>query len=168
MVVDWAELYRTAFPALVRFLHRKVWDIERAKDLAQETFVRALREEPAKPRAWLFTVAANLARDQARTAIRRKRHLALLKSEAEGSRTFKDPSMELESAERGAGVRRALETLGERDKEALLLWDAELSYGEIAEALEIAVGSVGTTLARARERLVKAYRQQEQEDVAHR
>ena len=76
--------------------------------------------------------------------------------------------MELESAERGAGVRRALETLGERDKEALLLWDAELSYGEIAEALEIAVGSVGTTLARARERLVKAYRQQEQEDVAHR
>ena len=50
MVVDWAELYRTAFPELVRFLHRKVWDIERAKDLAQETFVRALREEPAKPR----------------------------------------------------------------------------------------------------------------------
>ena len=43
VVVDWAELYRTAFPELVRFLHRKVWDIERAKDLAQETFVRALR-----------------------------------------------------------------------------------------------------------------------------
>ena len=167
VVVDWAELYRTAFPELVRFLHRKVWDIERAKDLAQETFVRALREEPTKPRAWLFTVAANLARDEARTAIRRKRHLALLKSEVETGPVSEDPAREFESTERQASVQRALDSLGERDQEALLLWDAELSYGEIAETLEIAVGSVGTTLARARERLVKAYRQQEQEDVAH-
>ena len=42
VVVDWGELYRTALPDLVRFLHRKVWDMERAKDLAQDTFVRAL------------------------------------------------------------------------------------------------------------------------------
>jgi DNA-directed RNA polymerase specialized sigma24 family protein len=47
---DWTSLYRSVFPDLVRFLHRKVWDEERAKDLAQEAFVRALREEPDKPR----------------------------------------------------------------------------------------------------------------------
>ena len=80
MDVDWGELYRTALPDLVRFLHRKVWDIERARDLAQDTFVRALRENPDNPRSWLFTVAANLARDEARMAIRRKRHLTLLKN----------------------------------------------------------------------------------------
>ncbi len=56
---------------------------------------------------------------------------------------------------------------GERDREALLLWDAGLDYGEIAGALEISTGSVGTTLARARERLVKAHREREQDDVAH-
>ena len=67
--IDWGELYTTALPDLVRFLHRKVWDMERARDLAQDAFVRALRENPANPRAWLFTVAANLARDEARTVM---------------------------------------------------------------------------------------------------
>jgi RNA polymerase sigma-70 factor (ECF subfamily) len=165
--VDWGELYRTALPDLVRFLHRKVWDIERARDLAQDTFVRALRENPDNPRSWLFTVAANLARDEARTAIRRKRHLTLLKTETEVNTATVDPAAELERAEREAMVRHALEALGERDREALLLWDAGLDYGEIAGALEISTGSVGTTLARARERLVKAHREQEQDDVAH-
>ena len=167
MDVDWGELYRTTLPDLVRFLHRKVWDMERARDLAQDTFVRALREKPSSPRAWLFTVAANLARDEARTAIRRKRHLTLLKTETELSAVNVDPSGELERGEREAVVRRALEALGERDREALLLWDAGLDYGEIAAALEISTGSVGTTLARARKRLVKAHREQEQDDVAH-
>ena len=167
MDVDWGELYRTALPDLVRFLHRKVWDMERAKDLAQDTFVRALRENPDEPRAWLFTVAANLARDEARTAIRRKGHLMLLKTEAEVSAAPVDPAGELERGEREAAVRRALEALSERDREALLLWDAGLDYTEIAGALEISTGSVGTTLARARERLVKAHREREQDDVAH-
>ena len=78
-----------------------------------------------------------------------------------------DPSGELERSQQEATVRRALDALGERDREALLLWDAGLDYGEIAGALEISTGSVGTTLARARERLVKAHREQEQDDVAH-
>ena len=167
MDVDWGELYRTALPDLVRFLHRKVWDMERAKDLAQDTFVRALRENPDQPRAWLFTVAANLARDEARTAIRRKGHLTLLKTDAETHAASPDPAAELERGEREATVRRALEALSERDREALLLWDAGLDYEEIAGALEISVGSIGTTLARARDRLVKAHREQEQDDVAH-
>lgn len=166
MDADWAELYRTTLPDLVRFLHRKVWDLERAKDLAQETFVRALRERPEKPRAWLFTVAANLARDEARTAIRRKRHLTLLKSEAEVRGPAAAPDDELERGEREAEVRQALESLGERDREALLLWDAGQNYQEIAEALDLSVGAVGTTLARARQRLVKAHRDMEQADVA--
>lgn len=166
MDADWAELYRTTLPDLVRFLHRKVWDIERAKDLAQETFVRALRDRPDKPRAWLFTVAANLARDEARTAIRRKRHLILLKSEVEVRGPGTDPEAELERGEREAQVRMALESLSERDREALLLWDAGQNYEEIAEALELSVGAIGTTLARARQRLVQAHRDMEQADAA--
>jgi len=39
---DIAEVYRNTYPALVRFLYRKVWDAERAEDLAQEAFARAL------------------------------------------------------------------------------------------------------------------------------
>ena len=44
-------------------------------------FVRALAHRPDKPRAWVFAVAANLARDEARAAVRRTRHLTLLKGD---------------------------------------------------------------------------------------
>lgn len=167
--IDWNDLYRTTFPDLVRFLHRKVWDAERARDLAQEAFVRALQHEPKKPRAWLFQVAANLARDEARTVIRRKKHLVLLKSEAESREgSMKDPSAELAEKERWAAVRESLDSLSEKDREALLLWDAGQSYTEIARQLGLAVGAVGTTLARARKRLAEAYNEREKADVARR
>lgn len=54
-------------------------------------------------------------------------------------------------------ARAALEELGERDREALLMREEGLDYGEIAAALELSIGSVGTTLSRARRRLVEAY-----------
>lgn len=167
--IDWNDLYRTTFEDLVRFLHRKVWDAERARDLAQEAFVRALQHEPRKPRAWLFQVAANLAKDEARTVIRRKKHLVLLKSDAESREgSVEDPQSKLLERERWARVREALDSLSERDREALLLWDAGQSYTEIANQLDLAVGAVGTTLSRARRRLAEAYREKEEADVARR
>ena len=159
MSTDWNDLYRSTFPDLVRFLHRKVWDAERARDLAQETFVRALQHEPKKPRAWLFQVAANLARDEARTVIRRRKHLALLKGEAEAQEEerVKDPAAVLSEQETWGRVREALDALSEKDRDVLLLWDAGQSYTEIAKQTGLAVGAVGTTLARARRRLAEAY-----------
>lgn len=164
MSVDWSEIYRSTYPDLVRFLTRKVWDQERARDLAQEAFVRALRNEPRRPRAWLFQVAANLARDEARTVVRRKRHLTLLKGEMERTAASKpDPADRVEDAEMWSAVRAALETLTERDREVLLLWDAGCSYPEIAKHVGLAVGAVGTTLARARTRLAQAYDERERD-----
>ena len=81
MTDELEQLYKTTYTAVVRFLYRKVWDAERAEDLAQEVFVRALSHKPEKPRAWVFAVAANLARDEARAAVRRRRHLTLLKGD---------------------------------------------------------------------------------------
>ncbi len=167
MTADWSDLYRAVYPDLVRFLNAKVWDGERAQELAQEVFVRALKEEPLpeRPRSWLFTVAANLARDEARTVLRRKRHLVLLKGEMSET-TGGTPAEELERREQRDGVRRALSSLGERDREVLLLWDAGLNYNEISQHTGLAVGAIGTTLARARRRLVEAYHEEEREDVA--
>jgi len=159
---DLEQLYRTTYPSVVRFLFRKVWDADRAQDLAQEVFVRAMSHRPEKPRAWVFAVAANLARDEARAAVRRKRHLILLKGDPVAMPTTEpaaDESVELE--ERRATVERALSALTPRDREVLLLWDAGLSYPEIAQQTGLAVGAVGTTLARARRRLVDAYDRQE-------
>lgn len=157
MAVDWEDVYRSTFPDLVRYLHRKVWDADRARDLAQEAFARSLGREPEDPRSWVFTVAANLARDEARTDIRRTRHLTLVKAERETEPTPPDALLRLEREETAALARRALDRLSERDREALLLWDAGLSYREIADRTGLSAGAVGTTLARARKRLVDAY-----------
>src|SRR5205809_1493558 len=65
---DLAEVYRNTYRALVRFLYRKVWDAERAEDLAQEAFARALVHKPENARGWLFIVAANMARSEEHTS----------------------------------------------------------------------------------------------------
>jgi RNA polymerase sigma-70 factor (ECF subfamily) len=165
------QLYKTTYTAVVRFLYRKVWDAERAEDLAQEVFVRALSHKPEKPRAWVFAVAANLARDEARAAVRRRRHLTLLKGDPIAQPTVAPPADHVvEHDEQMASVHDALRTLTPRDREILLLWDAGLSYPEIAAQTGLAVGAVGTTLARARRRLVDAHDSQRSDtgtDAAH-
>jgi RNA polymerase sigma-70 factor (ECF subfamily) len=152
---DLADVYRSTYPALVRFLYRKVWDAERAEDLAQEAFSRALAHRPENPRGWLFVVAANMARDEARRAARERRHLTLLAAEPQDDRPSPEEALDDESRRRR--VREALDRLTPRDREALLLWDAGLSYDEIAAHTGLARTAVGTTLARARRRLVEAY-----------
>lgn len=167
MHTDWAAEYRSSYPDLVRYLHFKVGDADRARDLAQEVFARALGHSPANPRGWLFTVASNLARDEARLVVRRKRHLALLRGEATvHSSPPPDPAAAFEASERRTAVREVLDALGERDREVLLLWNAGLSYQEIARQIGLAPGSVGTTLARARRRFVDAFNAREARHAA--
>ena len=165
------RLYQTTYQAVVRFLYRKVWDADRAEDLAQEVFVRAMAHRPEKPRAWVFAVAANLARDEARAAVRRKKHLTLMTTDP-GTRPSAGRSIEdeLEHDEQVSRVHDALADLTPRDRDILLLWDAGLSYPEIAAQTGLAVGAVGTTLARARRRLVEAFDRQQarrMDDAAH-
>ncbi|UCG76523.1 MAG: sigma-70 family RNA polymerase sigma factor [Gemmatimonadota bacterium] len=167
MATDWAAVYEATYTDLVHFLYRKVWDAQRAEDLAQDAFVRALRHDPERPRAWLFTVASNLARDEARSAVRRRRHLRLIRTELETAPpAASEPADRLDREKRAEAVRLALEALSERDREILLLWDAGLSYREIAEETGLAPGAIGTTLSRARGRLVLAYEERAQRDVA--
>jgi RNA polymerase sigma-70 factor, ECF subfamily len=164
--IDWGALYEEAWPALVRYLYRKVWDRDRAAELAQDVFVRALAARPENPRAWLFTVAANIAHDEARLAIRRRKQLALMKLETEANPPRVDPIATMESDARAAAVRRALESLSERDREVLLLRDAGLSYPDIAAQTGLAIGAIGTTLCRARKRLVEAHTHLEETHAA--
>lgn len=166
MPEDLAEVYRTTYRALVRFLYRKVWDAERAEDLAQEAFARALVHKPDNARGWLFVVAANMVRDEARRAARERRHLTLLTNEPTTEAAAPDEAMD--RATQQVRVRAALDALTPRDREALLLWDAGMSYDEIASQTGLARGAVGTTLSRARRRLVDAYGRGSEEEHAAR
>ena len=153
-------MYAEYHGPLVRLLTRRTGDPARAEDLAQEVFVRAMESPPSNPRPWLFAVALNLARDDGRKAIRQERHLALFAAEQSGT-SAPAPDQQVERNERAAAVRAALDALTETDRSALLLKAEGCSYDEIASALGLAKGAIGTTLARARRRLVEAYRARE-------
>lgn len=165
---DLEQLYKTTYTAVVRFLYRKLLDAERAEELAQEVFIRALTHRPDKPRAWLFAVAANLARDEVRTAVRRRRHLTLLTGDPDVEPSHLDSADHIvEHDEQMASVQEALATLTPRDRDILLLWDGGLSYPEIAAHTGLAIGAVGTTLARARRRLIEAHDHRQRNRKGH-
>ena len=154
---DVDRLFRTYNTALVRYLTRRLGDRDWAEEVAQETFLRALRQESlTNERAWLFAVATNLVRDEARKASRQRRQLALL-AEEERDVSVEPQETTLERAQEAALARKAVDALAERDRLALLMREEGLDYSEIAEALELSPGSVGTTLSRARRRLVESY-----------
>jgi len=136
-------------------------DRDWAEEVAQETFVRALRQSSiTNERAWLFAVATNLVRDEARKDARQRRHLQLL-AEQERDTVSVSEATSLEQAQERAReqmlARRAVDSIAERDRLALLMREEGLNYDEIAEALGLSPGSVGTTLSRARRRLTEVY-----------
>lgn len=102
-------------------------------------------------------MALNLARDDGRRAAREERRLQLIRGEAAGA-AAPAADVALERDERIVRVRAALDELSEQDRAALLLKAEGFSYEELAAALGLAKGAIGTTLARARRRLVEAYR----------
>jgi len=156
-VHDVDRLFRTYHDMLVRYLTRRLGDRDWAEEVAQETFVRALRQETiTNERAWLFTVANNLVRDDARKSARQRRHLELLREEQKDD-VFEPEPLSAERAEDAALARAAVDGLAERDRLALLMREEGLDYEEIAVALKLSVRSVGTTLSRARRRLVEHY-----------
>jgi RNA polymerase sigma-70 factor (ECF subfamily) len=153
------RLFRTYHQPLVRYLTRRLGDRDWAEEVAQETFLRALRQDRlTSERSWLFAVATNLVRDEARKDERRRRHLQLLASEERDKVVELEP-LDVERAQEQAMARRAVDSLAERDRLALLMREEGLDYNEIAEALGMSVGSIGTTLSRARRRLAEAYEQ---------
>ena len=151
------RLFKTYHAPLVRYLTRRLGDRDWAEEVAQEVFLRALRQDSLQSeRSWLFAVATNLVRDEARRTARQRRHLQVL-AEEERDKVFEPPPTTAERAHEAAIARQALESLVEKDRLALLMREEGLNYEEIAAALDLSVGSVGTTLARARRRLAETY-----------
>jgi RNA polymerase sigma-70 factor (ECF subfamily) len=158
------ELYAQFHQPLLRMLYRRTGDHDRAEDIAHETFARAIATPPDNPRPWLFAVALNLVRDDGRRAVRQGRRLQLLKAESVTHAPAADD--EYERLTKSRLVRAALDQLRDIDREILLLKAEGFDYDEIAAATGLAKGAIGTTLARARRRLVEGYRTQEKEHHA--
>jgi len=129
-----------------------------ADDLAQETFVKALRsihrfEGGSALFTWLYRIAVNTARDH--LASRRRRPAVSLEGEdgllADPPAPGDEPPEALLRLERQRAVRLALERLPEPFRTTLILRDMEgNSYEQVAEILGISIGTVESRIFRAR------------------
>lgn len=165
---SFGELYERLQPSLVRYLERLTGDGDVAQDVSQEAFLRLLRRSDLTgddARLWIFTVATNLVRDYGRSVVRRKRILTARPVVPNAPPT---PDLEAERNERVSLVRLALRQLPERDQQLLLMREEGFRYQEMAEAVGVAPGSVGTLIARALKKFAAVYRSDEEQDDAHR
>jgi RNA polymerase sigma factor (sigma-70 family) len=143
------------YPVLVRFLYKRVWDVDQAEDLAQEAFVRLLDARPPKPEAWLFTVACNLAKNALRGDQRRSHRLTLL-AVASADDAVVGPDRVMVRDETALEVRRVLDALSERDRTLLLLHEDGVPYKELARIVGVNATSIAPLLARARQRFLRS------------
>jgi RNA polymerase sigma-70 factor (ECF subfamily) len=142
---------------------------EEARDLTQETFLRAFQSigrfrGEADLRTWLYRIAINQARNRWRWWRRRRRdstvsldamqgqtNQPLMATLVEGS---ENPEQRTLAHEREVALRAALQKLGTSYRETVILRDIEgFSYEEIATTLGINVGTVKSRLARGRQEL---------------
>jgi RNA polymerase sigma-70 factor (ECF subfamily) len=152
-------LFQSHFHRLVRYLDRLSGDPELASDLAQETFVKLHRRGtlPDRPEAWLITVAMNLFRNASSTAARRRRLLTVARVEETLGDPMPAPDRLVEGTDERERVRAAIDQLGERERQLLLLRAEGYGYRELAAALDLHEASVGTLLARAKRAFREAY-----------
>ncbi|HMD90359.1 MAG TPA: sigma-70 family RNA polymerase sigma factor [Anaerolineaceae bacterium] len=152
----YGELVRRHYPGVVRVVFRMCSDTTLAEDASQEAFIRAWLNLPsyqltAPFRSWLYRIAINVALDQ----LRRKQEESL---EEEQVMLVKDtaagPETSLIEKERAAMIQKAMQELPAAARSVLVLREyGELSYQEIAKALDIPIGTVMSRLNYARTRL---------------
>ena len=153
-------LFRRHYDRVYGLLFRLVGNRVEAEDLTQEVFLKLYRRPLRGSRehnvaAWLYQVATNMGYNHIRGRRRFWQRNVVLVPEANSRQD--DPAERAAERETRAAVRAALARLPERQVQLLLLRQMGLSYAELAEACEVAPGSVGTLLARAAEAFRKAY-----------
>lgn len=151
-------LYSRWQQPIYRFTYRMLRNTGAAEEVTQEVFIRVYRARErympeASFRCWLFRIAANLCSNERRRASVRLEVASGEDLDLEASGTG-DPGLISAASELSSAVDRALDTLPERQRAAVLLARYEgCSMAEIGEILEISAGAAKLLLHRAREQL---------------
>ncbi|MEK7952461.1 RNA polymerase sigma factor [Luteolibacter soli] len=131
---------------LVGYAYGFVHDLERARDIVQDTFIRLCQQDVAKVKdglkTWLFTVCRNRALD----VLRKESRVSPLDDDQLKRRPAEafSPDESLEHSERIAAVMRYLDRLSENQRTVILMKFRDgLSYNEICETTGLSSGNVG-------------------------
>ena len=152
----YAILVRRYKDVLYRYAERMTGRPDDAADVVQRAFIKGFRRldrcrEPERVGGWLFRIAVNLCKDQLKG--RAKREVPL---EAGGPlrSTRGLPEEGAERAEIREEIYRALQSLGDEQREAFVLKHVEgWSYEEMSEKLDVSVSALKMRVHRAREQL---------------
>lgn len=169
-----AQLVQRYTPELFRFLLRFVGQRSMVEDILQETFIQvhlsaATFDPERRIKPWLFTIAANKARDQLRSRTRRREISATAASGDEdtagGNLTdlyqYDDhaPDETLADVEQSEQVRRVVQQLPPHLREVLVLaYFQRFAYRDMAEILDVPLGTVKSRLHAAVAQFAAAYR----------
>jgi RNA polymerase sigma-70 factor, ECF subfamily len=149
---------------IVRFLYRYLGNSEEAKEICQEVFIKVFRgissfQNHCSLKTWIYRITLNTVLNEKRRWYQRlkDRFVGLETVTRTHWDSIPDPELSLTMSERCRQVSLALKKLRPDHRAILVLRDLErLSYQEIAEALGLALGTVKSRLARARQEMKDA------------
>jgi RNA polymerase sigma-70 factor (ECF subfamily) len=163
------ELVAARSGEIYGLLFRMTENRDEARDLTQETFLRAFQSigrfrGEADLRTWIYRIAINQARNRWRWWRRRRRDSTVSLEATQGeagqsvmatlAEASANPEQQTLAHERESALRSALHRVGTAYRETVILRDIEgFSYEEIATTLGINVGTVKSRLARGRQEL---------------
>lgn len=159
---------------LFNFVARLLGDSFFSEDVVQETFVRVYRNkhryhQVAKFSTWIYTIASNLAKTELRR--RKVRNFFSISSKGEDEKDYDlvdqhtDIERDVDSLIKSEMILKEINALPYHFKEAVLLRDVQdLSYEEIAQILDVPLGTVKSRVNRGRSRLQKKLKFLEREE----
>lgn len=145
---DLDQVFRAAYPRVVAVAARILGSRDGAEDVAQEVFLAFGRSSvpAAEAAGWLSVAAAHTALNHLRTG---RRRASREEAAGDGVSAYPDVADAVVTRDERRRVRAALARLPRKQAVALVLRHSGLSYVEVAAALELSPGSVGTTVRRA-------------------
>lgn len=167
-MASFEALFYRHYDRVYGILFRLLGNRDEAEDITQEVFLKLYRKPLIGRRehnlsAWLYRVAVNMGYNQIRSRKRRwQRNTILVPDPVDG---MADPAESAIQAEVKTAVRVALACLPQRQTQLLLLRQMGLSYAELADACNVAPGSVGTLLSRAGDAFRRVYNEMTSTDI---
>ena len=148
------SFFRHHYPAVMRLAQSVVGDAQGAQDVAQDVFLSAYRRFPGdydRAAGWVRVATVHTALNMLRGERRRDKRQLLVRN-VDSQPSLEDTVLEREAR---AELRRVLSRVPRRSAAVLVMRHGGMSYAEIAEALGVKIGHVGTLLRRAESALRK-------------